>query len=126
MWVFNNNSFVSAVEHRSDPSMLVVRARAEGDLERFFIDGEKITVEVHPERDYLFRTIVEKSRFAKVLVQHALGISYPNFKGSIANGDEDRHDAYLNVWSAMYTFQRWMSEKTKWPKNPKHGAKGTA
>ncbi|HET7708953.1 MAG TPA: hypothetical protein VFK50_05385 [Sphingomicrobium sp.] len=104
MWVYLNDAFVSAVEHKDDHQLLVVRARVEGDLERFF-RGMNINVQRHEDRDYLFRTIVTKQTFARQLSAFAEAIDYPNFKGSIASSDHDRHDAYLRVWSVMANLQ---------------------
>jgi len=111
MWIFLNNAFVSAVQHNDDPDLLVVRARVEGDLERFFVHwGPVLSVERHEDRDYLFRTIVPKETFARSLGWHVSETDYGNFKDSIGTGDDDphegpRHDAYLRVWSAMNWLQ---------------------
>lgn len=108
MWVFRNNSFVSAVEDRADGSLLKVRARVKGDLEAFFEGVAEVEVERTPEADYLFRTTVTKVVFAEALTHAALGIDYPNFKDSIPKtkvGDR-RHDAYMRVWTAMMSLQR--------------------
>lgn len=105
MWVFLNDAFVSAVEHKDDDRLLVVRARVEGDLERFF-RGMNVDVQRHEDRDYLFRTIVPKPDFARRLSTHAEEIDYPNFKGSIASEDIDRHESYLSVWAVMSHLQR--------------------
>lgn len=103
MWVFLDNSFVSAVEHNDDPSLLVVRARIAGDLERFF--GVDVSAERHENRDYLFRAIVSKAKFANALSKHALEISYGNFKSNISHDDSNRYDAYNGVWSVMNDLQ---------------------
>lgn len=105
MWVFLNDAFVSAVEHKDDDRLLVVRARVEGDLERFF-RGLNIDVQRHEDRDYLFRTIIPKEDFARQLSAHAEKIDYPNFKGSMAPEEFDRHEAYLRVWGVMAHLQR--------------------
>ena len=103
MWIFLNNAFVSAVQHNDDPELLVVRARVEGHLERFF--GPGIDVERHPERDYLFRTVVSKLMFEMVLSDHAAKIDYGNFKDSIGFEDNAYHHACHDVWSDMNRLQ---------------------
>lgn len=110
MWVFCNDSFVSAVQHLDDPNLLVVRARVEGDLERFFErwGGPKVEVERHEDRDYLFRTIVSKEQFATEMRWHIGGIDYPNFKDSIAANQQERHIAYLRVWAVMNDLQNML------------------
>jgi hypothetical protein len=106
MWVFLNNAFVSAVEYRDDPSLLVVRARVEGDLERFFSHWTvKPEVDRTEDADYLFRMVVSKDEFAEAVAQHVHNIDYDNFKDSIADSDDDRHDAYMGVWTVMMRLQ---------------------
>lgn len=100
MWIFLNDSFVSVVEDRADSSRLVVRARKEGDVERF-VQGAmsaELRVVQTDHADYRFRASVPRRVVARVLEAVALSIDYPNFKDSV--DDEDRHDAYLRVWSA--------------------------
>jgi hypothetical protein len=104
MWVFLNDAFVSALEHKDDDRLLVVRARVEGDLERFF-RGTSVDVQKHEDRDYLFRTVIPKKDFARQLSAYAEKINYPNFKGSIASEELDRHEAYLRVWGVMAHLQ---------------------
>jgi hypothetical protein len=36
MWVFLNDSFLSIVAHRTEPGVLLVRARTAGDIEAVF------------------------------------------------------------------------------------------
>lgn len=107
MWICLNNAFVSAVEHNSDPTLLVVRARVSGHLEAFFdgtIPAAELNVEVHPERDYLYRTIVRRHAFADALSHHAVNsIDYGNFKDSVEN--DALHDAYSRVWGVMLGLQ---------------------
>lgn len=106
MWVFLNNAFVSAVQHRANPKTLVVRARLPGDLERLFPDLAD-HVERTPRADYLFRVNVPKARFAKMLKAQVDAIDYDNFKGSVP--DKFRHDTYMGVWSVMWRAQSQVS-----------------
>lgn len=106
MWVFTNKAFVSAVRHRHKPGMLMVRARLAGDLERFFAtDTASLDVRETRAADYRFRCTVSNSVFADALMRAADTIDYANFKNSIAHADHLRHDAYMDVWSAMYRAQ---------------------
>jgi hypothetical protein len=107
MWIFTNNAFVSAVRHRSEPGGLMVRARLRGDLERFFdASADVLGVKETRDADYRFRCTVSDAVFATALMQSAAAIDYPNFKSSIGSDDQHRHDAYMDVWSAMHTAQR--------------------
>jgi hypothetical protein len=105
VWVFLNNAFVSAVQHRDNADLLVVRARVEGDLERFFAEDQNLKVERTEDADYLFRTTIRKNLFAAALLNRMTEIDYANFKDSIALEDADRHGAYLRVWQAMNNLQ---------------------
>lgn len=112
MWICLNNAFVSAVEHNDDPLLLVVRARVDGHLETFFagvVPVAELKVEIHPERDYLYRTIVRRHVFAAALAHHVVsGITYGNFKNSVK--DDALHDAYSHVWLTMLQLQRHEQE----------------
>lgn len=106
MWVFTNTAFVSAVAHREAPDKLMVRARLKGDFDAFF-GGTVPKPEVieTPDADYRFRAVVSRAAFERAVSVAAQAIDYPNFKGSIAHADDARHDAYMDVWSAMYKVQ---------------------
>ena len=101
MWIFSNNSFVSAVQDRNNPDGLCVRARVKGDLETLF--GSDVEVVETFDSDYRYRCFVSKDRVANTIAQSIRNIEYTNFKNSV--DDHDRHDAYLDVWTAMYRYQ---------------------
>ena len=100
MWIFLNNAFLSIVDKGGDGTTLLVRARKAGDIQRVF-PGTK--VEVSPKNDYRFRARLERELVAQALAESVRQITYPNFKGSVT--EHDRHDAYMDVWQAMYRFQ---------------------
>lgn len=102
MWIFLNNAFISAVQHREKPGSVMVRARVAGDLERVFPRHAK-KVERTPGADYLYRLVVHKDTLARALAKAATRIDYANFKDSVE--ERDRHDAYMGVWSAMHRLQ---------------------
>lgn len=107
MWVFTNRGFYSVVQDANDPGMLVVRARAKGDLIalRDFIPSLRIVV--LPNRDYEFRAYVERIEWEAALVELVEDIDYSNFKDSVtAKQGKTRHDIYLRVWSAMLAVGR--------------------
>lgn len=96
MWIALPDAFLSIVAHRDKPSVLLVRARIEGDIERTFPGAR---VEVTPTADYLYRAEVRRVEVARVLAELVKRIDYPNFKDAVA--DDDRHAAYFEVWSTM-------------------------
>lgn len=104
MWIFSKTGFVSAVEHRDDPSLIMLRARARKDLGPFLkVPGTKVNIT--PDADYKYRVILPKDAFSKILSSMASDIDYPNFKNAV-HGDPGRDNAYMHVWSAMRAFQK--------------------
>lgn len=101
MWIFLNDAFLSAVQHRDKPDSLLVRARRREDLERVF--GSDADILALADADYPFRVTVPRADLAARLAQRAETIDYDNFKGSVP--EPSRHDAYMAVWSAMRRFQ---------------------
>ncbi|HLO68934.1 MAG TPA: hypothetical protein VK188_18060 [Holophaga sp.] len=101
MWIFLNNAFLSIVDKGGDGSTLLVRARREGDLERVFPEAE---VERTPHNDYRFRARIDRGTVARAVAEAVRAITYGNFKGSVK--EPARHDAYMEVWSAMHDFQQ--------------------
>jgi hypothetical protein len=51
----------------------------------------------------LVRARVDREQMANATADSIRNIDYKNFKSTVS--DPDRHDAYLDVWSAMYAFQ---------------------
>lgn len=100
MWVILDNSFLSIVDKVGDPNNLMVRARAAGDIERVFPEAEVIET---PFADYRFRTTLPRNEIADAIALRIMDIDYPNFKNSV--NEDDRHDAYMQVWTAMHKFQ---------------------
>ncbi len=108
MWVFLNKAFLSIVQDRNNDERLLVRGRLEGDIESVF---EFADVEETPDADYRFRAFVPKDVVALALYAAVLNIDYPNFKGSIGRRDNDRHAAYMRVWSEMRRTQEDCARK---------------
>ena len=100
MWMFAKDGFVSIVEDREAPGMLLVRGRVRGDIEALF-PGAK--VEATPKRDYLYRTSLPREAVAVRVAEMVALIDYDNFKNSTAL---DRHAPYMNVWTTMYGLQQ--------------------
>ncbi len=98
MWIFQNDSFLSVVEHRDQPGMLLVRSRVEGDIQKVFPAVEVFQI---GDADYRYRAIVSRDDLKAALAAAVDGIDYPNFKNSIAKEDVKRKQAYLSVWTAM-------------------------
>lgn len=108
MWIFLNDAFLSIVDKGGDGSTLLVRARREGDIERVFMKTE---VELTPHNDYRFRARIDRETVALAMAEAVRAITYGNFKGSVK--EHARHDAYMEVWSAMHDFQQRGSRPTR-------------
>lgn len=100
MWICLNNSFLSVVQNRDDPSILLVRARVAGHIERVFPDAKVFT---DPKADYLYRANIKRQVVAKTVAASIEKINYDNFKDSVE--DDPLHVAYLKVWSTMEKLQ---------------------
>lgn len=108
MWIFLSHSMLSIVTTPNQPDMLTVRARAKEDIENVF---PEVSVTHTPNRDYAYRAVIKRDRVGQRVGELARQISADNFKNSVT--EEDRHDAYLKVWSAMFTFQRARSHANR-------------
>ena len=105
MWVFCKSGFFSAVEHREDASLVMVRARFRGDLERFLKTHKiKAKVACTPGADYKYRITIKKDEWSKAVSSEAEAIDYDNFKSSVHDGS-GRDAAYLRCWAALRTAQ---------------------
>lgn len=104
MWISFNDSFLSIVEPEPRAGgkcpQLLVRARRQGDIEAVF---PGVTVEKRPERDYLFRALVDREVVATIVADRVMSVDYGNFKDSVRNSR--LHDAYAAVWSIMARLQ---------------------
>lgn len=106
MWFCFNNAFVSAVEHRDNPNLLMVRARRSKDLENLFPGKEII---VGGSTDYNYRVIVSKDEFSKLVAERVNNINYDNFKNSVK--DEDLKILYHSFWYLHYRMQDDLERK---------------
>ncbi len=100
MWIAMSDAFLSVVDKAKDKSLLVVRARKQGDIEAVFPDAQ---VQVGGGTDYKFRAEIPRETVAQAIAERIMTISYPNFKGSVK--DRARHNAYMKVWAAMMPLQ---------------------
>lgn len=103
MWIFRNDAMLSVVENRDDPNILLVRARQLGDIEQVFPDADVFSM---IGSDYKYRAWIDRETVAKAMYASVMTIDYDNFKNSIRKGDYARKRAYMDVWQAMYDYQR--------------------
>jgi hypothetical protein len=102
MWIFLPSSMLSIVEKPGDRATgtLTVRGRVKGDIKAVFPSA---VIEADTGTDYRFRAKVPREQVAKAMHEAVMNINYSNFKNAVK--DSERHDAYTDVWKAMYRFQ---------------------
>jgi hypothetical protein len=105
MWLFHPLGFASIVANEADKTdrTLVARSRFAQDLRKLFPGCVAIQT---PKRDYLYRAVVSRKAVAKRIAELAASIDYTNFKDTVPTEDRVRHDAYFDVWEAMYVAQQ--------------------
>lgn len=108
MWIFMTDAMISIVTDPENPDLLLVRARAKGDIEQVFRQAK---VAHTPERDYAYRARIPRKVAAAVISKRVFNVSTPNFKAGVKQ--DDRHDAYASCWSAMLRFQHGRKDRAK-------------
>ena len=78
-------------------------ARVKGDIERVFNDA---SVFEDLAADYKYRAFINRQIVQAEISKQVEGIDYYNFKGSISKEEQERHDAYMRVWSALHRIQK--------------------
>lgn len=107
MWIFTKNGFVSAVQHRSKPAILLVRARDRRSLEQLvdYTSTPDLPNEIihTPDADYPYRTEIEYRQFSRWLVDEVYNLDYANYKDEVhhTRGDEFARPLH-SVWSIMH------------------------
>lgn len=106
MWTFTTDGYLSAVQDRTNPDLLQVRARERADLLAHFPACQVLDT---PGADYAFRALVNRRVVADVLYRHAMTLSYDGHaKEAMAAAsppNPERMHAYYRVWSAMAELQ---------------------
>lgn len=114
MWLFTDFGFFSAVQHRDEPTKVMVRARARADLQAlldrnsFVGDVDIVTTRA---ADYPYRIVMDKSTWSEVASRAASNVDYDNFKWAVANRQGwGRADAYHHVWHACHAITQQEDE----------------
>ena len=107
MWIASKFGFYSIV--CKDEDEFHIRARLRVDLENLLV-ATNIDEQVHQSdrADYRYRLVVSSEVVNKITTTLAATLDYPNFKNQIAEtpSQEDKLDAYHDIWSVMYNEQR--------------------
>lgn len=119
MWVNSTVGLLSVVQAGPEPGSrpraprrLMVRARVRRHLELLQRDHPALRrfsiIRSEPGRDYLWRIIVPRTTFARVMAALVSSVAYGNFKGACeASPDLDRGyvDALHSVWAVFRKLQ---------------------
>lgn len=100
MWLFTKHGFYSIVQHNDDSKLLLVRARVDGDIEKYWPKSEIIK---GGGTDYLYRATIPRLKVATGVALVVNEIDYPNFKNCIE--DKRRGPYYFSVWDQMASMQ---------------------
>ncbi|EMD0638833.1 hypothetical protein VPZ60_004249 [Salmonella enterica] len=100
MWFFGSDAFLSVVQHKTNPAILVVRARRPGHIEKMFPDADVSTLD---GRDYQFRTELPREVVAARMQQYVMEMTATNFKDSVK--EHTYHNACYGVWQCMEAIQ---------------------
>lgn len=113
MWLMTTRGFYSAVQHREDPTKILVRARCEEDIRALsdLIDAEPFPL---TRSDYEWRLECSLAEWTFAVCSMSLEIDYPNFKNAVkARQGSKRSGVYMKVWSALLALEK------RWPAKPK-------
>lgn len=115
MWLMTPNGFYSTVI--TDDGKAMVRGRWKEDLEAFVrLSGTDSPVLETLHADYPFRVIVDSQTWAEFVRSEAAAIDYRNFKSEVTRRQgRDRHDVYMDVWSAIQRGARKRGSSTGRP-----------
>jgi len=106
MLLFTKNSFVSVVQHRDAPHLLLVRARRKADLIRLF-PAMKGAVTTNAQADYKYRLMVSKDDLKEVMAKYiSASLAYDNFKAAQERDSLDWTNFLRRVWEAGYLMQK--------------------
>lgn len=102
MWLMTPRGFYSAVQHRDDDELIVVRARAREDLERL-LEGQTFgDIDFTPKADYPYRVEMVRSDWNGLVGEMVMEIDYGNFKDAVNDRlGVERAATYMGVWSQL-------------------------
>lgn len=109
MWICMSDAFLSVVQVRGNPDLLMVRSRKRSHLEKLFPNEE---IGVSSDSDYRFRVFVERKVVAKIMADQVNGIAYTNFKNSVR--EKKLREMYSRWWADHYDYQISEIEEDKW------------
>lgn len=116
MWICTKDGFVSVVQHKDDPDVLMVRGRRKEHVTQVLkACGVTAAYQVKDRpADYAWRGVVTRFAFNEWLVSQSNAITYLNFKNEVkkTQGDTVYYRALMRVWAIM----RGMTPASQQPK----------
>lgn len=101
MWVFTQTGFVSAVQHRDNDDILIVRSRDHASI-KDVADHCGTEIVVGSGSDYPYRTFVARQFFKSWATDQIENLTYTNYKNHMHDLRDDRFCRALStVWFAM-------------------------
>lgn len=114
MWLITTQGFYSAVEHRDDPDVLIIRARALEDIEALRVQVPSIEPFEDPTADYRWRAFVKRAEWVEAVGKLAAEVDYPNFKNAVAERQgRGRAFVYSKVWQVLLELRSRTSQRSE-------------
>jgi hypothetical protein len=109
VWVMApGGGFLSAVQSKTEPDTIVIRARDKDDL----IDlagrvPRKVQVITDEGTDYPARVKLTRAEWVAACAQMAADVTYTNYKDHVeAVHGKRRHDVYARIWGVLLSLER--------------------
>lgn len=119
MWLITQTGFYSAVQHRDDQNILVVRTRVYADalhladfiVARFPDDYVNLLpanlIQTNEYSDYPWRVFVPRTQWVDFSMFESQAIAYGNFKDQVKKTQGyERAAVYGSVWSVLLDLER--------------------
>lgn len=129
MWIYTTLGFISAVEDKKNPDLLLVRSRDREALELVLDQIELAGAAEGPDgrpvevlgteniiegagTDYRYRVVMTRGTFAVFLQHYVLNLlDYKNFKDALtASRGKVYHDVAFDVWNANWALDDRVGE----------------
>jgi hypothetical protein len=122
MWIFTETGFVSAVQHRDNPDLLVVRGRDMLSLEPITNKFPELDITSNATSDYPHRIIMPKTKFNDWVGESITDLNYPNFKNQVAKVRGNAFAGLLGkVWGIMLGAEDEEARRVRAAYDRKHG-----
>lgn len=103
MWIATTQGFYSVVAHRTEPGMMLVRARAKRDLQNLDrqLPGALDRITQDRNADYPWRLLASREEWTLAFARLMQEVDYDNFKSAVGKRDRRREGIYHRVWDVL-------------------------